>query len=108
MGENRTYYYFITNKVWRGESTIELQLSLDTLNTFKWDEDYLVDKKTLVMREHKDRVKLMEGSTLASPSFERVVHLMSEGINSPLYKIRSLFPRPIQSILKMIASRGFG
>ena len=86
--ESRIYYYFITNKVWRGESTIELQLSMDTLNTFRWGEDYSVDKKTLVMREHKDRVKLMEGSTLASPSFERIVHLMSEGINSPLYKIR--------------------
>jgi len=86
--ESRKYYYFITNKVWRGESTIELQLSMDTLNTFRWGEDYLVDKKTLVMREHKDRVKLMEGSTLASPSFERIVHLMSEGINSPLYKMR--------------------
>jgi len=84
----RIYYYFITNKIWRSENTIEFQLTMDTLNTFKWNDDYSVDKKTLVMREHKDRVKLMEGSSLASPSFERIVHLMSEGINAPLYKVR--------------------
>lgn len=82
------YYYFVTNKTWRSANTIELTLRLDVLNTYSYNGDYTVDKKTLVTREHKDRVKLLEGSTLASPAFSRVIHLFSEGINAPLYKDR--------------------
>lgn len=82
------YFYFVTNKVWKSASTIELTLRLDVLNTYTWNTDYVVNKKTLVTREHKDRVKLLSGSTLSSPAFSRVVDLVSEGINAPLYKTR--------------------
>lgn len=84
--EIRTYYYFITNKLWRSESTIELILVMDVLNTFQWNTDYVVNKRTLVMREHKDRVKLLDGSSLSSPAFERIVDLRSEEIYPTLYK----------------------
>ena len=86
----KLYFYFVTNKVWKSANTIELTLRLDVLNTYTWNSDYVVDKKTLVTREHKDRVKLLSGSSLSSPSFSRVVHLLSEGINAPLYKNKEL------------------
>lgn len=86
----KLYFYFVTNKVWKSANTIELTLRLDVLNTYSWNSDYVVDKKTLVTREHKDRVKLLSGSSLSSPSFSRVVHLLSEGINAPLYKNKEL------------------
>ena len=50
------YYYFITHKVQKAASTIEFTCEMDVLNTFSWNTDYLVDNKTLVMREHKDRL----------------------------------------------------
>ena len=50
------YYYFITHKVQKAASTVEFTCEMDVLNTFKWNSDYLVDNKTLVMREHKDRL----------------------------------------------------
>lgn len=80
------YYFYIVNKTWKSENTIELSLSLDTLNTYRWNTHYIVDKKTLVKREHKDRVKLLSGSSLEHPNFQRIVHLTSEGITAPLHK----------------------
>ena len=77
------YFYFVTNKVWKSANTIELTLRLDVLNTYTWNSDYVVDKKTLVTREHKDRVVNNE---LEEGVFERNIHLLSEGIIPPLYK----------------------
>jgi len=54
----KLYFYFVTNKVWKSANTIELTLRLDVLNTYTWNSDYVVDKKTLVTREHKDRFHL--------------------------------------------------
>ena len=79
---SNTYFYFVVDKQWRSEKTVELFLRMDTLNTFKWNTDYNVDKRTLVIREHKDRVKKDKGNTV----FNRLVDLKSEGIIAPLYK----------------------
>lgn len=48
-------YYFVVGKSWRGEGTIELSLSMDTLNSFGFGSDYELTGKTLVKREHKAR-----------------------------------------------------
>lgn len=48
-------FYFVINKRWVSQSTIELELQMDVLNTFEWNSDYLPLAKTLVAREHKDR-----------------------------------------------------
>ena len=53
----RTYYYFIINKIWKSENCVELQLKLDSLNTLKWNTDYVVSKRTKVLREHRNRFK---------------------------------------------------
>ena len=55
------YYYFIVKTRQVSESTIAYQLRMDTLNTFKFDSTsgnnkYTLSTKTLVKREHKDRI----------------------------------------------------
>ena len=50
------YYYFITKKTQIAESTIALELVMDTLNTYKWGEDFAISNRTRVKREHKDRL----------------------------------------------------
>lgn len=54
-GTEKIYYYFVVDKRWTAKDTIELVLTMDTLNTFKFNVDYSVSKKTLTKRMHKDR-----------------------------------------------------
>ena len=78
--DSSIYYYFVLNKFQKSESTIELQLLMDVLNTYKWETHYKADDKTLVTREHKDRIAAID-----TTHFKRLVNLSSEGINAPLY-----------------------
>lgn len=80
------YYYFITHKVQKASQTIELTCEMDVLNTFKWNSDYLVDNKTLVVREHQDRVAKRTPLMPFSFPLARIIPLRSEGINAPVYK----------------------
>lgn len=57
QGEASPKYYFIVGKTWKAESTIELTLNMDTLNSFEFNKDYEINEKTLVKREHRDRFK---------------------------------------------------
>lgn len=54
-GSEKKYYYFVISKRWISKETIELVLSMDTLNTFHFNVDYVINKKSLVKRMHKDR-----------------------------------------------------
>lgn len=56
-GSENPCYYFISGKKWISENTIQLELDMDTLNTFTFNSDYVINKKTLVKREHKNRWK---------------------------------------------------
>ena len=69
----RTYYYFITNKIWKSENCIELQLKLDTLNTFTYNTDYVVSPRTKVLREHRDRYKLITPKKIIVESYGTVI-----------------------------------
>lgn len=60
--DDNPFYYFVIGKRWMSESTIELVLSMDTLNTFQFNKDYELNKKTLVKREHKDRLAKLPAS----------------------------------------------
>ena len=51
-------YYFIKNKKQLADSTIELELSMDTINTFRPTTDFEISERTKVNREHKNRVKV--------------------------------------------------
>lgn len=60
------YYYFINGYRQVAQSTIELDLEMDVLNTFRYDTDgvleternkvYTLSPKSLITREHKDRI----------------------------------------------------
>ncbi len=52
------YYYFIVKKSQISQSTIVLDLIMDTINTFKYDIDFEVLNRTKILREHKDRFTL--------------------------------------------------
>lgn len=51
--DNKTWYYFITSAKWRAKNTVELSLSIDSVNTFK--EDFTFTDKTHITRQHKNR-----------------------------------------------------
>lgn len=78
------WYYFIIGSRWIAQSTLELSLSLDTINTFG---DFLLDEdswsdKTDIIREHQARFKRISDST-----FVKNVDRVGEDINVPiLYK----------------------
>lgn len=51
-------YYFIKSKKQLADSTIELELSMDTINTFRPSTDFEISSRTKVNREHKDRLNI--------------------------------------------------
>ena len=51
------YYYFVAKKTQIAQSTIVLDLVMDTLNTYPWGTAFSVSPRTRVIREHKDRIK---------------------------------------------------
>lgn len=65
---SRTCYYFIINKTQLSQSTIRLTLRMDVLNTFKINDDYTIDDKTLVLREHKDRLQKFDIGLVYKPT----------------------------------------
>ena len=48
-GNENPYYYFILEKYWKSENTIELILAMDTLNTFEFNSDYVISPKSQVI-----------------------------------------------------------
>ena len=84
---NKSYYYFITAMRQVARQTIEFDLHMDVLNTFKVNIDYSFDERTRVTREFKDRFK---NDTLNIESQEttimRDIDIFSEGIQCELYK----------------------
>lgn len=79
QGEKFVYYYFILGTKWISANTIQLKLSLDTINTFwsklKWTE------RTNITRQHKDRYA--EASKTVSENYinvRRNVDDFEEGI----------------------------
>ena len=76
--ETKIYYYFILNSNWRSENTIELQISLDTINTF-WDE-LSWTAKTNITRQHKDRFLQKARDTSGTTRFQIIIDDYDEGI----------------------------
>ena len=85
---DKKYFYFVTSKRWISQECIELTLLMDTINTFKFQEDFTCDARTLITRQHKDRF-LTRQYTFddSSKGLSRNIDLLSENINAPLYKI---------------------
>lgn len=55
-GTENPLYYFVVGKKWKSQNTIELSLVMDTLNSFEFNVDYPLSAKTMVEREHHDRI----------------------------------------------------
>lgn len=93
-GSENPFYYFILSKNWKSRNTIELVLAMDTLNTFRYDVDYVVDKKTFIKRMHKPRFtnNAPEGQ---NDNIVKKIDLKSEDIPAPTYKVSetTLFER---------------
>lgn len=53
--DNKSFYYFIDKANWKSTNTVELELTLDTVNTFA--SDFSFNKKTHITRQHKDRLE---------------------------------------------------
>lgn len=73
--DGKTWYYFILNTEWSGQQTVKLTLSIDSINTFR--NDLTFNAKTAIQREHRDRLKKVEGY------IARVIDYENEGLTLP-------------------------
>lgn len=87
-----SYFYFIRDFKWISQSVVELDLYMDTINTFTFknqgelpqsERDYVITPKTLIHRQHKDRWSFNAEST---PKLSPIIDKINEGINPVLYK----------------------
>lgn len=82
----KTYYYFITAANWLSLNTVELVLSIDSINTFR--NAITISPKTNVIREHRNRFRAGTRITPnASNTLYMTVDKTDEGLGS-LYKVR--------------------
>lgn len=54
--DEKKYYFFITGRRWLSFNAVEFSLVADVLNTYKLNADYKFNKKTMIEREHRDRL----------------------------------------------------
>ena len=66
---NKHYYYYILNTNWKAKQTLQLQLSMDTLNTFWQDIKATIGPNTHVTRRYFDRWKKV--GTMAYPLIDK-------------------------------------
>ena len=72
--DNKVWYYFIMNTDWKSTNAVELKLSVDSINTFR--NDLTFTDKTLVGREHGNRIIRQPGGGY----FIRTIDKVSEQI----------------------------
>lgn len=73
--DGKIWYYFILNTQWSGQETVKLILSIDSINTFR--NDLTFNAKTAIQREHRDRLKKVNGY------IARVIDYENEGLTLP-------------------------
>ena len=82
--ETKIYYYFILNSNGKSENTVELQISLDTINTF-WNE-LSWTAKTNITRQHKDRFAQKTIPASGNITLLRDIDKFDEGISPIKYR----------------------
>ena len=95
---NFPYYYYVTKPIWRSQDTIELHLSMDTLNTFR---DFLtLGNNTVIYRQHEDRFMEPEGGA-PTTAFNaiRSISMTDEGLGG-LVKYKKALKETIGSTFK--------
>lgn len=76
------FYFFIKSLNWKAKECIELELVMDTLNSFKMGTDYTFSPKTIIQRQHKDRMKHVAEAdfTINSYSFDDIEPSMTPNV----------------------------
>lgn len=64
--DTRSVYYYVKKVNWSSQSCCNLEMVLDTLNTFKIGTDYNFNKRTHITRTHKDRILVKTDFTKVS------------------------------------------
>lgn len=85
VSQYQTRYYFITDARWISSETVELDLALDTLNTYWSEITPALLPTTHITRRHKDRLK----PTSEENVYARIVDRQSEGLAPVQYKTTS-------------------
>ena len=67
--QNRNYYYFVLNTNWKAQQTLQLQLSMDTLNSFWTEIKASLGPQTHITRRYFDRWK--KAGTIAYPLIDK-------------------------------------
>lgn len=84
---NSIFFYFVLSKRWKGEESIEFEVLMDTLNTFTYNKSFAFSDKTRIIRQHKNRYKLL--STAPTRKFyTKLIDLETEGLNLITYKTK--------------------
>ena len=86
-------WYFVRDILQVAYDTIQLNLHMDVLNSFKLDNNgdftinpyYMITSKSIIRRLHKDRIKDLT-RTLQGDRFRLVIDRFPEGINPILFK----------------------
>lgn len=81
------YYYFINDVRRRGSQTIELSLTLDTVQTFYNEIFNSLSGRTRVLREHTNRFLGKEHRSDLAKLPWATIDRNSEGLNPPLYRV---------------------
>lgn len=68
--DNKVWYYFIMNTDWKSTNAVELKLSVDSINTFR--NDLTFTDKTLVGREHGNRILRQPGGAYFIRTIDRI------------------------------------
>lgn len=82
--DNDWVYYYVMNKNWTATKTVTVYLAIDSLTTFQNCFDFA--DKTVVTREHKDRVLNSPTTILGQAYLPRKIYLDGDNIETTLYK----------------------
>lgn len=82
--ERKTFYYYITSMEWVSQNTCKLVAVMDTMTTYWQDLKPLVSNRSVVSREHKDRIELYE-KNIEQCTFLRKIDRVNEGITPNTY-----------------------
>lgn len=79
---NRTFYYFILDTEWRSQQTVQLQLSIDSANTFYDKINGNWTPKTKILRQHENRFEIPTSVSSYSTLLNRRISRTEEMVNN--------------------------
>lgn len=84
--DGKIWYYFIMSAQWKAKNTVELSLSIDSVNTF--NGDFTFTKKTHIIRQHKNRFSNLSTLEPGTNVLYNVIDDVDEGVNGAVqYKV---------------------